>query len=296
MRMDLTTLRIFLAVCDSGSITKAAEHEHIAPSAVSKRIHDLELDLDVPLLYRKARGVVPTAAGLALAAHLRSLFDSFDQLAADLGRFTSGTRGEVRIYANSSAAIQYLPGEIVRFSEAYPEVRVILREESSPNVVQALFDGAADIGIFASNMILPPGITVLPYHEHKLVVLLPANHPLAKRRSIDFEKMLGTEYISFRKGSSLQALLESIAKQQGTTLNTRIEVTTFEAGVRMVEAGLGFTVLPESVVASYSSDLKVRSVPLTNSWAWRGLVLGVKDEQKLTASARLMLEHLRADH
>jgi DNA-binding transcriptional LysR family regulator len=294
IRTDLTTLRIFLAVYNLGNLTKAAEREHIAPSAVSKRIQDLEIELGAPLFYRHARGVTATPAGEVLAGHTHRLFDDFNRMKADLSAYTDGTRGQVRVHAHSSAVVQYLPREIASFARLYPEVRVVLREETSPHVLQSTLDGIADIGLIAGNLAPPAGLEVLPYRQDRLVALLPDDHPLAALDEIEFSALRDSHYISLETGSSLQVLLAQAAEALGFVLNTRIEVTTFEAAMRMVEAGLGAAVIPEGVLRACAGNLKVTGVPLSDPWAFRNLVICVKDQQRLTAPARLLLQHLRA--
>ena len=104
-RPDLTTLRMFLAVYRQGNMTKAAEREHIAPSAISKRIQDLELAIGAPLFYRHARGMTATPAGEALARHTAELFDDVNRMAAELSVFSAGEEGQARIHAHQSAAV-----------------------------------------------------------------------------------------------------------------------------------------------------------------------------------------------
>jgi DNA-binding transcriptional LysR family regulator len=294
IRTDLTSLRIFLAVYNLGNLTKAAEREHIAPSAVSKRIQDLELELGTPLFYRHARGVTATPAGEVLAGHTHRIFDEFNRMAADLSAYAEGIRGQVRIHAHTSAVVQYLPQEIAAFVRQYPTVRVTLREEGSPHVLEATLDGISDIGIIASNVAPAMGLEILPYRQDRLVALFPEDHPQAALDRIDFAQMRGTDYISLETGSSLQVLLAQAAESLGFLLNTRIEVTTFEAAIRMVEAGLGVAVVPDGVVQAFAGNLRVKGVPLSNDWALRNLVICVKDPHRLTAAAKLMLEHLRA--
>lgn len=295
IRADLTTIRIFLAVYNLKSLSRAAEREHIAPSAISKRIQELESELGTPLFYRHPRGVSPTMAGEAFAVHAQQLIDGLNQMAADLSAYARGARGQVRISSHASAVSQYLPVEIASFSELYPEVQVVLREETSPNVLQSTLDGFADIGIFAGNLTAPTGLRVLSYRQDRLVALLPADHPLADREFIAFEDVRDSAHISLETGSSLQILLANAAQSMGFTLNNRIEVTTFDSAMRMVDAGLGVAILPAGIVDVFGTTLRTRSVPLTDSWACRNLVLCVREPQRLTASARLMLDHLRAN-
>ncbi len=294
IRPDFTSLRIFLAVHTTGNIARAAEREHIAPSAVSKRLQDLEADAGVPLFHRHARGVTPTAAGDALARHAERLFDVVDGMAAELSFFSDGARGDVRIHAHSSAVVQYLPREIASFAALYPDVRVVLREEISPNIITALTDGAADIGIFADNMGKLPGLTLLPYRQDRLAVVLSRGHALAGRPEIGFSALSDHDFISPESGSSLRVLLEAAARDMGCTLRFRIEIKTFEAAIRMADAGLGVAVMPLGIAVKLAAGTGLAAIPLSDSWAHRSLVACVRDEGRLGAAARLMLLHLRA--
>ncbi|MFC7398460.1 LysR family transcriptional regulator [Chelatococcus sp. GCM10030263] len=286
---------MFLAVYSLRNLTKAAEREHIAPSAISKRLQDLELELGVSLFYRHTRGVTPTPAGEVLAGHVYRLFDDVNRMSLELSDYASGVRGQVRIHAHTSAVVEYLPDDIASFVEAYPNVRVALREETSPNVLQSTLDGVADIGVFAGNLAVPTGLQVRSYKQDRLVALFPAGHRMADLDTVTFSDICDNDHISLESGSSLQVLLAQAAESMGFMLNTRIEVTTFEAAMRMVDVGLGVAVIPEGVVRVYAGKLRVRAVPLDDEWARRNLLICVKDEEKLTASARVMLQHLLGD-
>jgi DNA-binding transcriptional LysR family regulator len=292
MRLDLTTLRIFLSVYNLRSLTRAAEREHIAPSAVSKRIHDLELDLNTPLFRRHPRGVSPTEAGEALVRHVQRLFEDVNRLEADLGDYASGAKGQIRIHAHSSAVVQYLPHDISSFLHRFPNVRVDLREETTSAVLQSVTDGVADIGIFGGNVEAPQGTRVLDYRRDHLAAVLPRSHPLAGRSSLAFQEIQNADHISLETGSSLQTLLANAAEASGGSLSVKIEVTTFEAAWRMVEAGLGVAVIPQLIVEPHAQDGRVAVVPLSDAWALRRLSICVRDGRDLSVPARRMLEHL----
>lgn len=115
-RIDLTSLQLFVAVCELGSIGRAAEREFIAASAVSKRLSDLEATLETPLLYRHTRGVKLTPAGESLLHHARSVLFSLEKMQAELSEYAEGVRGHVRIHANISAIVQFLPEDLGAFT------------------------------------------------------------------------------------------------------------------------------------------------------------------------------------
>lgn len=293
-RPDLTTLRLFLAVYNFGNISKASEREHIAPSAISKRIQSFEIELGTQLFYRHARGVTPTPAGRVLATFAQKMFEDVNRVAADLSGYSTGSRGEVRIHAHSSAVIQYLPAQLAEFLRTYSHVQVMLREETSLSAIQSMLDGVADIIIIDGNVPVPPGLSVLPYVSDTLIALFPANHPLAERSSVALTDIRDSDHVSLETGSSLQILVAQAAETMGFQLKTRIEVRTFEAAVRMVEVGLGVAVLPTHVIRNQAENDKVRIVALSDDWAVRDLVICIRQPTVLTASAKLMLEHLTA--
>lgn len=292
IRFDLTTLRIFVSVYNLKSLTKAAEHEHIASSAVSKRINDLEAELGTPLFYRHPRGVTPTPAGDALARHARALFERVNDMTAELSTYAGGKRGQVRVHAHSSAMHRFLPAEIASFSNLYPEVRVVVREETTPNVIQSMQDGVADIGVVAGHMTFPAGLTALSWRQDRLVALLPADDPLSKEDSIPFSALAGHALISLETGSSLQVLLTEAAQSLGMRLNNRLEVTTFGSAVAMAAAGLGVAVVPSWIADGANPCL--RPVPLSDPWARRQISVLVRSGARPSAAVQLMVDHLLA--
>ena len=292
-RPDLTTLRMFLAVYRQGNMTKAAEREHIAPSAISKRIQDLELEIGTPLFYRHARGMTATPAGDTLARHTAGLFDDVNRMAAELSVFSAGEEGQARLHAHQSAVVQHLPQELAAFRAAYPKIRIVLREETSPNVVQSMQDGLGDIGIFAEFSQLPEGLEIYEYKRDSLVALVPHSHPLAARESLTLPEITGHDFISLETGSSLQLLLANSAAEAGVEISYRIEVVTFTAAVQMVEYGFGITIVPAGIARIYCAKSRIVAVPFSDSWALRRLMICTRDQAKLTAAAKLLLNHLR---
>ena len=125
---DLQSLRLFLSTVDLRNLTRAARRHGIAPSAVTKRIKDLEFQYGVELLYRQSRGVAPTAAGEELARHVRDLFSRIDDLRGTMSEFAGGARGQVRVHANASVLLTALISAIVTFTRAHPLIRIDLHE------------------------------------------------------------------------------------------------------------------------------------------------------------------------
>ncbi|MCQ2029697.1 LysR family transcriptional regulator [Stutzerimonas zhaodongensis] len=291
LRVDFVTLRLFVAVADERSLTRAAEREHLALAAVSKRISDLESQLGVNLLYRQPKGVELSPAGHALLHHARNLLDGLQQMDADLSEFSQGVKGHVRIHANTSAVIEFLPEDLSDFARLHPEVKIDLEERVSSDTLRALREGLTDIGIFAGHM-PADDLQVFSYREDRLVLVTPRDHPLANHSDIALRDAAGFDFIGLQQDASLHALLQQSAQQVGMPLRLRIQVRSFEAICRMIHTGMGIGVLPEQVVRNYLPALDVAIVPLMDPWALRELKLGVRNLESLSVTARQMLDHL----
>jgi DNA-binding transcriptional LysR family regulator len=290
-RLDLVSLALFGFVARSGSISRGAELAHLAVGAASKRISDLEAAVGAPLLERHSRGVTLTPAGQALQRHAQRILGDVDQLAAELSDFAAGVSGVVRLWANTSAVVQFLPADVAAFVADNPGIRIELEERDSADVVLAVADGRADLCIFAERT-APLGLQSLPYREDRLVLVVPQGHPLAGREDMDFADATEYEFVSLSASTSLAQRLQLESAAQGRRLRLRIQVRSFDAMCQMVAAGLGVAVLPEAAVRPHLASMGLCKIDLRDSWVRRQLLLGARDFAALPRSARLLMDHL----
>lgn len=290
-RIDFTTLKVFIAIADERSLTKAAEREHLALAAVSKRVSDLENQLGINLLYRQPKGVELTPAGHALLHHARTVMDNLEQMSADLSEFSEGVKGHVRIHANTSAVIEFLPEDLSTFTQLHPEVKIDLEERVSSETIRAVREGLTDIGIFAGH-VPADDLQVFTYRHDQLVLVTPHDHPLATRSSVALRETVGYDFIGLQQDASLHSLLQHSVHHIGASLRLRIQVRSFEAICRMIHTGMGIGVLPEIAVRTYLPALNVQMVNLTDDWARREIKIAVRSIDGLSVTAKQMLEHL----
>ncbi len=292
-RLDLVSLSLFNLVARTGSISRGAELALLAVGAASKRISDLEAAVGAPLLERHSRGVKLTAAGLALHRHAQRILGDIDQMCADLSDHAHGVLGVVRLWANTSAITQFLPGDLAAFIAAHPGIRIEMNEADSHEVVLAVADGRADLGIFADRM--PTlGLQTLPYRRDRLVLVVPPQHPLARRRRVAFADAADYDFVSLNQGTSLAQRLALESRSVGKPLRIRIHVRSFDAMCQMVAAGLGIAVLPQAAVLPLVSALGLRKLELTDAWVDRELILGARDLGALPRPVRSLVDHLVA--
>ena len=227
--LDLVTLRVFAAAAEERSLAKAAEREHLAPSAVSRRIAELEGRAGVQLLRRHDRGVEPTTAGEALLSRLADLFALLERVVADLDAHAGGARGTVAVHANISSISGPLPGALSAFLAAHPGVRVTLEERTSVEILHAVQTGVAELGIYSGTVAAPEGLTALPWREDRLVALLPRGHPLAERGTLRLADLLPESFVGLQDPSALQRLYRREAEALGAALRERVLVASFDA-------------------------------------------------------------------
>ena len=290
-RLDLTSLQLFVAVCELGSIGRAAEREFIAASAISKRLSDLEAALGAPLLYRRPRGVELTPAGETFLHHARSVLFSLDRMQGELSEFAQGVRGHVRIHANLSAIMQFLPDDLAGFTALHPQVKLDLEEHVSSEVVRAVRDGDADIGICNA-----PGpvddLQSRRYRQDRLVVAVPRRHPLAAQPAVWFEETLDHDQIGLQGNSALDLAMRRAAAAAGKDIRVRVRVTGLDALCRMVHNGLGIGLIPDRAFALLHGVGELQAVPLRDDWAVRDIDLLARDFASLPVTARLLVDHL----
>jgi DNA-binding transcriptional LysR family regulator len=290
--LDPLSLRHFVAVCEEGSLARAAEREALVASALSKRIAALESELGVRLLQRRRRGVEPTAAGEALLAHAREALAALERARAEVGAFASGVQGSVRVLASPSVLAENLPEDIVRFLRAHPGFAVSLDERHSVDIVRRLREATADVGVLWDAVDLT-GVHVVPYRADQLCVAVAAAHPLARRARLAFAEVLERITIGVAPGGLMDQLLRRQAALASRTYAPRVQVSSMEAAARLVAAGMGVAILPREAVAPLAKRGPLRTVPLADAWARRQFVIARRPPALQSVGARLLGDFLR---
>ncbi len=294
-RLDLASLQLFVAVAESGSIGRAAESEFIAASAVSKRLSELETTLATPLLHRHARGVTLTPAGESLLHHARSLLYNLERMQGELGEYAVGARGHVRIHANISAIVQFLPEDLGSFCAAHDSIKIDLEEHLSSEVLRAVQEGAADLGVCHAGE-AGAALQSLPYRSDKLVLIVPESHVLLAQTAIYFVASLDFDQVGLHANSSIYVAMRRAALAAGRSIRLRIHVTGLDAMCRMIDNGLGLGVMPKRAFELMRGGVGRRlvAIDLNDAWAQREIRLVARDFSTLPIAARLLVSHLRA--
>jgi DNA-binding transcriptional LysR family regulator len=294
IHFDLVDLKLFVYIAEENSLTRAAMRAHMSLPAASMRIKNLEQSIGTKLLNRENHGVTLRPPGQAFLHHAKQILNQLENLRGDLQEYAQGIKGHVRVQANTTAMTEFLPTVLNSFLSTHPDINVDLRERLSADIVRAVSEGSTDIGIVAAS-VRTEGLHVTPYRDDRLVLVTAPGHPLAQCKAANFIDTLEYNFIGLQEGSAIHSFLANAAREMRLALTIRIQVGSFETVCRMIEANIGIGILPESAALRYVQHMKIRIIPLSDSWAVRNLLICVQDPDLLPSFARELIGYLEID-
>lgn len=291
MRFDLVDLRLFLRVAETSSITHGAAKANMSLPAASERLRGMELELGAALLERGRRGVKLTPAGRALVHHAQLVLQQMEHLRSELAEYSGGTKGHIRLLANTSALSEFLPEALKAFLANNPGIDVDIEEQPSYDIIRLIAEGFADVGIVA-DIVEFGGLETFPFAVDRLVVVMPHKHKLAGVRRLVFRDLLDHEFVGLAASNALQQHLGQHAVQAGRPLKLRVRLGSFDAVCRMVENGVGLAVIPETAARRCRQTMAIRIARLSDPWSLRHLNVCVRRLSELPDYAQRLVRHL----
>jgi DNA-binding transcriptional LysR family regulator len=251
--MELGTLRTFVAVAETGSISQAARRLDYVQSNVTARIQHLEDDLGTPLFYRKTRGVALTPAGRTLLSYATELLRLADDARRAVQESEAG-RGSLTLGAMETTAAVRLPPILADYHRAYPDVSLTLHTGPSEDLIAQVLDYRLD-GAFVGGVVAHPDIEQEPIFHEELVFV-------TERRVTALDDLPERTVLVFRQGCTYRARLEHLLREQGMVPYTVMEFGTVEAILGCVAAGMGVTLFPRFLLAQthYQDALRLHTV------------------------------------
>jgi DNA-binding transcriptional LysR family regulator len=232
----------------------------------------MEQKLGIALLTRDRRGVWVTPAGQCLLDHARLVILQVDRMRGELGGFSRGLTGSVRVLSNTAAFSEHLPKALASFLTGNPTINIDLEERESTDIGEAIASGAADIGI-AAEAALPDAVEKFPFRTDRLVLVTSHGDALAKRRQVNFGELIDRDFVGLSRESGLQRHIAGHVARLGTTIKLRVRVNGFDAVCRMVEAGVGIGVIPEVAARRCRRSMPLNLAHIRDDWAIRRLAI-----------------------
>src|SRR5262252_948934 len=289
--MELRHLRYFVAVAEEGSLTNAAERRlHTAQPSLSRQIRDLEVEIGVKLLERKARGIALTAAGRVFLDHARLALMQIE-VACDAARGTEKPEklGFVIGFLLGQEAI-WLSESLRILREEAPDVEITLMTKSSPELADGLMQGKIDVALLRRET-QTAGLAFKFLTKEPLIAILPARHRLARHRAVRPQDLAREGFISTaRVAPVLKGVIDDYAAKNGIALKQKYDAETLSGGMSLVASTGGFTLLPRYVRHALIPSVVAR--PLHGEVPTIGLMMGYS---KSNTSPLLKKFLLRAD-
>ncbi|WP_444984857.1 LysR substrate-binding domain-containing protein [Halomonas mongoliensis] len=277
MHFDLPDLRLFIHVAEASSLTGGARRAHLSTAAASTRIKSLEAQLGSRLFYRSSQGVELTPAGARLLLHARPILRQVEYVKDE---FSDLSTGHLRIFANTTAVTEFMPEVLAQFLVERPGITIDLQERLTRDIIRGVLDGSSDLGVVAGE-VTAQGIEVIPFSTDRLVLAVPDGHELTRYDRVCFKDALIYPHVGLHDGSTLLQFLHDRVADLGVEFSLRIQVFGFESACRMIEAGVGIGVLPESSALRYQQTQNIHLVELHETWAARERSVVVRELEAL---------------
>jgi DNA-binding transcriptional LysR family regulator len=292
MLPDIDSLALFVKAAELHNLTRAAEACFITVPAASRRLALLEHQFKSQLFERHSRGLQLTPAGEHLLKHAREVIAAVNHMRAEMGNYSSGRSAVLRILGNTSAMAQFLPADVALFQQAHDHVRVVLEESWSDEVIRRVRSGEADLGVVVEGADLE-GLWSRPYRSDQLAAVLLHDDPICAS-AIPFTDLIERDLVGLEGGSTLTRLLTAQAEVHMRTMALRVQVRSFEAVCRAVQARLGVGILPMAAARSFAESMQLKVVPLSDNWALRGMQICMRSRPAQQTPLGQLAAHLEA--
>lgn len=290
MRFDLVDLRLFMNICDTGTITGGADASFMTLASASERVRGMEDALGVPLFVRQHRGVSPTPAGQTLLHHARHVLRQIEHMHGELGEYGNGLKGHIRMLCNTSGLQEPLPALLGSYLARHPRLSIDLEERGSADTADAVRHGLCDIGL-CSDAVPLDGLQVFDFRPDTLVLIAPQDHPIAARKTCSLAEASAYPFVGMAD-SALQNLVTANARRAGVAISYRVRLRNLESVCAMVGQGIGLGIVPHAAAMKHRRSAQIRKISLQDAWAQRNLVLCVRNLDELPSHAQQFVRHL----
>ena len=279
---DVHQLRVFLAVAENLSFTRAAQGLYLTQSAVSHQIARLERELGKTLILREGRQIALTPAGEVLAQQARRVFAVLEEAETAVKAADRPDLGRLSIGASSTACQYLIPEALREFRECYPSYSLSILPGDSPLVTERLLEGSLDLGILTRSSSRRAN---LRYHElfaDELGFLVSPLHPWAKAGKVDRRTLPEQRFVLYSRNSETFRLVERYLLRMGAPLRDWIELGSMEAIKELVKLGLGISITARWIARPEIAERSLVWLPLKGGTLKRTWCIAAANSRKLS--------------
>lgn len=292
MSLNLHHLRVFAAVAEAGSFTRAAAAMRLSQPAVSKSVQELERQVGLSLIERAGRASRLTAAGETLAARARELFNVETSAEEELRSLRSVDGGSLRVGASTTIATYMLPVILARFHDAHPGVTLRVVSANTLAIARQVLERRLDIAL-VEGPVTHPLLEVIPWRDDELVLIAHPDSPFARRRKVRVQDLADERLIIREAGSGTREVAERALALHGVKIQAGLQLGSTEAVKQAVAAGLGMAIVSKAAAADQLTLGRIALVRLERVVFKRNLAELRLKGRKGSASATTFLRYLR---
>lgn len=294
-KMNLAWLKMFNAIVDEGSLTKAAQSLHLTQPAVSKQLCALEEYYGMQLIFRTTRTVELTEAGKIVYQCSQKTLELIKKSRDEVERLTSTVRGELRIGASTIPGEYVLPRLLGLFQQLYPAVIVKLEIGDSKDIAQKVLDRRMELGIIGT-IIKNRGLRHELFFKDELVAVVPGGHRFAGREMITLSEFMAEPLVIRERGSGTRSVMEKRLRVCGaplSDLNVKLELGSTEAVLNAVSQGLGISLVSLFAVQPRVQTGELAYLRIADLSLERGLYFICRKNIEPTAITRIFTDFLK---
>ncbi|MEK8126338.1 LysR family transcriptional regulator [Paenibacillus filicis] len=296
--MEFRQLQYFVKVARKQHVTQAAEELHVAQSAVSRQIHQLEEELGVQLFVQKGRNLQLTSVGKLFLCRVEGILTDLERAVSEVHEFMDPEQGEIRIGFPHSLGIYLLPTVVARFRESHPKVKFKLRQGTFNSLIRDVMKGEIDLSFISPFPEKHSHVSGELLLQEELYAILPPGHALAGQEGIRLEQLRDESFVMFSEEYSLRNIVLEACTEAGFNPHIGFEGEETDTIRGLVAAGMGVSLLPEMALTEIS-QLQPMKVKVTDPRVTRsvGLIQRSGDKLPLVAEGfrKFLLEFFRVD-
>lgn len=291
--MNLHQLRIFHTVARLGSFSRAAEELHISQPSVSIQVADLERSLEVDLFEQLGKRIYLTEAGRVLEEYARRILNLAEEAEAAVADVKGMHRGRLVIGASTTPGTYILPKIIGRYQERFPQITVTLEISNTRRIQERLLRNELDVGVVGWE-INSHNLTVEPFQEDELVLVVPPSHPLASEGMVSAKVLRDHRLVLRERGSGTREAFEAALREAGLTLTPSMELGSSEAIKEAVAAGVGIAILSRHAITGEVTAGRLATVPLVDLTISRRFYVVLHRDKHVGKALKAFLDMLQA--
>lgn len=284
--LELRQVQYFIEVAKREHVTEAATALHVAQSAVSRQIFNLEAELGVDLFIREGRNVRLTPIGKIFLEYMQEAMSVIENAKREVDEYLDPEKGTIRIGFPSSLAVYTLPTAISAFRKSYPEVKYQLKQSSYRQLIEGVIKGEIDMALLGPVPKDEKKVKGNILFTEKIVALLPTRHPLADKKALKLSQLRDDSFVLFPTGYILREITMNACHQQGFQPKVAFEGEDIDAIKGLVSAGLGVTLIPEITLVD-SLPRQTVKIPVIDPQVTRTVGVIIPTDREMLPTAKL---------